>query len=1044
VPVISWRGEPLALPRRQARAVLYILAHEGKPLGREKLADLLWPEKAPAAARRNLARLLSLLRSELPVKELLGSDNAAVWLDPGQASCDVQDFQQLGKSNLPQEWKTAVSLYRGSFLDSFTLESYTFEEWQESNALDLERRYLETLAKLVKKLQAGGETADAISYARRYLAIDDLAETIHRALIALYAARGERTAALQQYSHFTEILHRELGVEPLPETRAVFEAARDGQVSPKPIPVPQPSWSTLPGLDLPLVGRQNAWNALDEAYRQEQSGGAILISGAPGVGKSRLMQDFASRQSSLVLVGNCHTGSQALFFQPLVQALRQGLLNTDQGRLVKAIWLSELSILLPELREQYPDLPAPLPLEPAQSQARLLEAITQAFLTLAEHSPLLLCLDDLHAADEGTLAWLNYATRHLVNSRICLLVTYRTQESSKLAAWQRALSRSGRGHQIYLDSLDEPAVATLVTLAGALQETAVELVPELHEATGGNAYFLLETIRELLESDSLQNRTGPVPLPQTVREAVLRRADRLSPLTRQVLDAASVLYPLLEIPLLSKTSARSEMEVAGALDDLTRRQLLIPDGSGFRFQHDLTREAVYRALSEWRARLLHRRAAQLLEQQPSRPVEYTAVIAAHYEAAGDYSLAIAGYRKAAIEAQEINAFTIASAYVRKAFALLPQGGELAEIRPDLLERLGDCLRLGGQFGAAYPQYQEAFSSLADNQLLARARIKRKMAENLWPLDRTTEAIAQVKQAADLITPLLHENQEDAISEWAAIYLVMAWSYYWLLDLPGIESALNELEPLLDIPGYNEQKQRYYVYQSLANDFLGRRYRADSRVVRITQNHFETARKSGDLYLTADTEFRLGFSLLWSGQIAEARDHLEHSMQICEDLAVYFLWVQNATYFMVAARLMGDVQAVAAIFPKVLERTDAVGSKAYLSTTQANGAWLAYRKGDREEGIRLARDVAGQWDRGVTQPFQWLARWVLLATALEDNNLEEAIIQARVMSTPPQLLLPDPLNEALETAVSLWEQGDHNNLRKALIQAKNLAEQAHYL
>ncbi|MFN2124049.1 MAG: AAA family ATPase, partial [Candidatus Promineifilaceae bacterium] len=614
VPVISWRGEPLALPRRQARAVLYILAHEGKPLGREKLADLLWPEKAPAAARRNLARLLSLLRSELPVKELLGSDNAAVWLDPGQASCDVQDFQQLGKSNLPQEWKTAVSLYRGSFLDSFTLESYTFEEWQESNALDLERRYLETLAKLVKKLQAGGETADAISYARRYLAVDDLAETIHRALIALYAAQGERTAALQQYSHFTEILHRELGVEPLPETRAVFEAARDGQVSPKPIPVPQPSWSTLPGLDLPLVGRQNAWNALDEAYRQEQSGGAILISGAPGVGKSRLMQDFASRQSSLVLVGNCHTGSQALFFQPLVQALRQGLLNTDQGRLVKAIWLSELSILLPELREQYPDLPAPLPLEPAQSQARLLEAITQAFLTLAEHSPLLLCLDDLHAADEGTLAWLNYATRHLVNSRICLLVTYRTQESSKLAAWQRALSRSGRGHQIYLDSLDEPAVATLVTLAGALQETAVELVPELHEATGGNAYFLLETIRELLESGGLQGRTGPVPLPQTVREAVLRRADRLSPLTRQVLDAASVLCPLLEIPLLSKTSARSEMEVAGALDDLVRRQLLIPEGSGFRFQHDLTREAIYRAISDWRLRLLHRRSAQTLEK----------------------------------------------------------------------------------------------------------------------------------------------------------------------------------------------------------------------------------------------------------------------------------------------------------------------------------------------------------------------------------------------------------------------------------------------
>ena len=77
--------------------------------------------------------------------------------------------------------------------------------------------------------------------------------------------------------------------------------------------------------------------------------------------------------------------------------------------------------------------------------------------------------------------------------------------------------------------------------------------------------------------------------------------------------------------MLAEASARSELDVAGALDDLVRRQLLVPESSRLRFQHDLTREAIYQEISDWRIRLLHRRAAQMLEQQPQRQSEYTAV-----------------------------------------------------------------------------------------------------------------------------------------------------------------------------------------------------------------------------------------------------------------------------------------------------------------------------------------------------------------------------------------------------------------------------------
>ena len=807
VPRVIWNGRPWSLVRRQARAILFRLACTSEPVGREELADLLWPDKEPAVARRNLVRLLSLLRSELPDRDLLHSDRTAVWLDPTCCSSDVQEFIHLTSSTAVPNWETGSTLYRGSFLNGFVLsDSPTFDGWQQSVSYELERRYLETLAQLVDKFQASGAASQAIEFANQYLAVDELAETIHRSLITLYAASGRRTAALRQYSRCVEILHHELGVEPLPETRAAFEAARDGSPVATPHPKPRPSWSTLPGLDLPLIGREEAWRELQHAYQQQQSGGAILISGAPGIGKSRLMQEFATGQSSLVLVGNCHTGSQALSFQPLVQALRQGLQGSSQTDRVKKIWLAELSVLLPELRDQLPRLPEPLRLAPDQAQARLLEALTQVFQALAANSRLLLCLDDLHAADEGTLNWLNYTAGQLTGSRICLLVTFRTQEAQIVAEWQRTLARIGMGSQIQLQALDGQAVEALLKMTGTENETAATFAPRIHDATGGNAYFLLETIRELLESGGLQTHAQVVPLPQSVREAVIRRADRLDPLARQVLDMAAVLSPLLKVPNLVQTSARSDLEVAEALDELVLRQFLLPENGVFRFQHDLTREAIYGAVSDWRLRLLHQRVAHTLVQQPYGDGDRAAIIAAHYEAAGEHEKAVANYYEAAIQAQRINTFQIAASYLRSALLLLPQIPDPAVHENDLQERLGDCLRLSGLFEDALLHYQKGLDSTPAAARVEMARILGKIAATQWPLSQTDAAIKSARRALDELASLGAIADPEVWSVWLNIQMNLAWAYYWRLDLPGLSATLAEVRSVLDKAGNAQQEQ----------------------------------------------------------------------------------------------------------------------------------------------------------------------------------------------------------------------------------------------
>ncbi len=445
---------PLALPRRQARALLYRLAAEQQPVSRDALLLLLWPDSAETTSRRNLTRLLSYLRGALPDPNILQTTRACVSLNPDLIRSDAVDFTRHMAANDEPAWEAAVDLVRGPFLDGFSLpSSYEFDSWLSIMQQQIERHYLAALSRLVTSKTAAAAYPTAIRYARQYLETDDLAEDIHRQLITLYAAAGQRSAALRQFERCMVVLEHELGVEPLPETRAAYEAARDGVQSRQPPTASRPVWSTLPGLDLPLFGREAAWEEMAQAYGRSRSGGVILISGAAGVGKSRLMQEFATAQKSLVLTGNTQPDGQTLPYQPLVQALRQALPLHHRWRHAAPIWLAEASRLLPELLVQFPGLPQPVDVEAQQAQARLFEALTRLFCSLAAGTPLLLCLDDIHWADEATRGWLQYAGDQLAASHICILATYRTGEVSELRAWQRTAARAGPLSEVRLEGL---------------------------------------------------------------------------------------------------------------------------------------------------------------------------------------------------------------------------------------------------------------------------------------------------------------------------------------------------------------------------------------------------------------------------------------------------------------------------------------------------------------------------------------------------------------------------------------------------------------
>ena len=269
------------------------------------------------------------------------------------------------------------------------------------------------------------------------------------------------------------------------------------------------------------------------------------------------------------------------------------------------------------------------------------------------------------------------------------------------------------------------------------------LAAPLHHATGGNSFFVLETLRALLEDGHLADPPDQLPLAPTVQAAIQRRLERLSPLGRQTLEAAAVLAPDLALDLLLSTAGRSDLETAQGLDELAGRQLLA-DGGSLRFDHDLVRQVAHEAISPWRRRILHRRAAEALRDcSHRRRVRAWAAMDGHYEQAGDAAEAIRCFQQAALAAGRLHAHQEAIGYLERALALGQNMPAQNETAARLLELLGDSLMARGQHEAAESAYAAALDRRPAEQRLARAVLQRKAADSLKSRILIAEAEAAV-------------------------------------------------------------------------------------------------------------------------------------------------------------------------------------------------------------------------------------------------------------------------------------------------------------
>jgi class 3 adenylate cyclase/tetratricopeptide (TPR) repeat protein len=523
-----------------------------------------------------------------------------------------------------------------------------------------------------------------------------------------------------------------------------------------------------------FVGRDAELDTLRRTLEQAASGHGQVVAlvGEPGVGKSRLVWEFAHShrtQGWLALESGSVSYGKATSYLPVIDLLKSycGIEDRDDPRRMREKLTGKLLTLDPALQPTLPaflallDLPVEDPqwqaLDPPQRRQRTLDALKRLLLRESQEQPLLLVSEDLHWIDAETQALLDSLVEGLPTARLLLLVNYRPE-------YEHTWHRKTYYQQLRLDPLPpESAEELLVALLGA----AADLQPlkrVLIDRTEGNPFFVEESVRTLVESGVLAGERGAYGLakpfesthvPATVQAVLAARIDRLPPEDKRLLQSAAVigkdvpyalLHAIVELPEDALRQGLARLHAAEFLYETS----LFPDLE-YTFKHALTHEVAYGSLLHERRRQLHTRIVAAIEHQyPDRLTEHVERLAHHAVNGEVWERAVNYLQQAGARAAARSAHREAVAYLEQALSALrrlPDSREVSAQGIDLRLALRNSLLALGESERLRTYLREVESiaeALGDQRRLGWVSVY--MMHHFWWLGEYERAVAVGERA----------------------------------------------------------------------------------------------------------------------------------------------------------------------------------------------------------------------------------------------------------------------------------------------------------
>jgi tetratricopeptide (TPR) repeat protein/transcriptional regulator with XRE-family HTH domain len=714
--------------------------------------------------------------------------------------------------------------------------------------------------------EAAGWTQEALAEAAglsvrglRYLERDEsrpYPETVRHLVTALALTPAEQAA-------FTAAARTDLRVSPVAPPAAESERA-GGATGPN---TGQP----------PLLGREREL-ALLSRHLAGEGPPALLLAGEPGIGKSRLLWEargLAEAAGWCVLQGSCSRSGGGQPYAPLAEALERLLAALPAAAWRPALqgcaWLVRL---LPELADS-PIEPLPAWTAAPEHERRLMFAAVERFLAnVAGPTGTLLLLDDLQWAGSDAFDLLATLLRAADEVPLRVIGAYRDTEVTAqhpLAVLLADLGHAGLATRHTLAPLQTEEAAQLVAalLAGQEQEMVSQALQERILQRASGVPFFLVSCAQGVRAGALAGG-GEDAVPWDVAQGIRQRVAALAEGARAILGVAAVLGRMVESTLLLAVAARPEEEVLVALEAATQARLLLEAGEGYQFAHDVIREVVEADVGLARRRMLHRRAAEALEQgQGERQVE---LLVYHYSRAGVPEKTLLYLEQAGDKAARQGAYAAAESHFQQVAEGLGQRGllpDMARIR----EKLALVLRTAARFDtrlSLLDRAPETHGDAEDRESLARAPAK----IDFFDVMRGTpeEAIARLR-------PLLGiaEAQGQTL-EFATLYAMLAGSFFGSGRYVEAQEASAKAADLARALGDDRLLAQVNAYGAVCLFKAGRAKPAGrvQEAIRITEEVIRLAEAVGDDRILWNGWNNLAYVHACKGDIAASRQHFHRA------------------------------------------------------------------------------------------------------------------------------------------------------------------------
>jgi DNA-binding SARP family transcriptional activator/predicted ATPase len=604
-------GERLELPAsRKTRALLAYLALNRRPFRREHLCSLLWeiPDDPRGSLRWSLSKLRRLVDDAERIR--IVADRNTVAFEPDGARIDVTELAAVAGGELDrcplETLEAAAASYLGTPLEGLELpDLQDFEAWRQAECDVVHRAQVRLLTALIRRRTDDPERA--LPHARTLVRLEPHDERARAALVRLLLALGRDEQAEQQYKLGMRML-QEVGASSSGEldrawrsraARVAAPAVRNPQPVPPPRNVPPPASERPIGRDAEIDVIATSLSSVIEQRRCW----VLVICGEPGIGKSRLLATGAAlaANSGALLLEACAYESEAIRpFAVWIDALRK-----LDGGTADAIF---------KQRDH-------------AKREHLFEALGDAIAERARTQPVALVFDDLQWADESSAAALHYVARTNKDQPLLCLVACREDELRENAPACRALRelrQAGLLRDIKLGPLAPEAVRKLISASSPRADSE-----RLSRQCGGNPLLAIELARAEAAGDSARS----------LGELVQERLARFDKEGGDVLRWAAVLAPRIDATTLARLTGLDWNRIGEVLQTAARQAMLLPVEQQFRFSHDLIARSIYDAIAPAQRRSMHRRVAELLEQDSALDPERAADLAHHASQSGDAGLA---------------------------------------------------------------------------------------------------------------------------------------------------------------------------------------------------------------------------------------------------------------------------------------------------------------------------------------------------------------------------------------------------------------------